>query len=189
MMIIADIGIGPFDSFCLVIAELTGLNFGNAQLLFQFLLFVVLLLIIKKSKQTYLEIFVSLLSTFIATRIINFTSPLVSKLSEQNEYIVFIIGFIFLVVGVSINLKVNIVINPIDKLVVALSGITKIKVGTMKLITDLICGGLTIIFVYVFNFNVAVSVTMLFILFCTGPSINLLNGIVLNKLADKFLTQ
>ncbi len=187
MMIIADIGIGPFDSFCLVIAELTGLNFGNAQLLFQSILFVVLLLIIKKSKQTYLEVFVSLLSTFIGTRIINFTSPFVAQFADQNKYLMFIVGFVLLVVGVSVNLKVNIIINPIDKLVVALSGMTNIKVGTMKLITDVICGVLTIIFVFVFNYDVAVSVTMLFILFCTGPAINILNSLVFNKLEEKFL--
>ncbi len=186
MMIIADIGIGPFDSFCLVIAEFTGVNFGNAQLLFQSTLFIVLLLIMKKSKQTYLEIFVSLISTFIATRIINFTNPLVTKFSEQNIYLVFIVGFILLIIGVSINLKVNIIINPIDKLVVALSNITNIKVGTMKLISDVVCGVLTIIFVYIFKFDVAVSVTMLFILFCTGPSINLFNGLVLNKFEEQF---
>ncbi len=187
MMILADIGIGPFDSFCLVIAEFTGLNFGNAQLLFQTSLFVVLLLIMKKSKQTYLEIFISLLSTFIGTRIINFTSPLVQQFSEQNKYLLFILGFVLLVIGVSVNLKVNIIINPIDKLVVALSGMTNIKVGTMKFITDVICGVLTIIFVYVFNYDVAVSLTMLFILFCTGPAINLLNSLLFNKLEEKFL--
>ncbi len=187
MMILADIGIGPFDSFCLVIAEFTGLNFGDAQLLFQFLLFIILLLLIKKSKQTYLEVCVALLANFIATRVINFTSPLVMSFTEMNIYLIFGLGFILFVIGISINLKVNILINPIDKLVVALSGITNIKVGTMKFITDIICGGLTIIFVYVFGYNVAISLTMLFILFCTGPSINILNSLFINKFSDKFL--
>ncbi len=187
LQIVADIGIGPFDSFCLVIGELTGLNFGNSQLLLQTSLFVVLILLVKKSKQSYVEIFISLISTFIATRIINFTSPLTQMFQNQNDYLVFILGFVLLVIGVSINLKVNLIINPIDKLVVALSSMTNIKIGTMKFITDVIFGTLTIISVFVFEINVNVSLIMLFILFCTGPSINLFNSLVLDKLEERFM--
>lgn len=187
MMIIADIGIGPFDSFSMVISEVTGLNFGNSQFVLQTILFVILLLIIKISKQNYLEIFISLFSTFIATRIINLTYPIASLFVEYNKFFVFVVGFILLIIGVSINLKINIIINPVDKMVVAFSNISKIKVGTMKFASDAVFGVLTVIFTFLLNLDVNITITMVFLLFCTGPSINLLNGLILNKLDDLFI--
>lgn len=182
LMVMTNLGVGPFDSFCLAIASLLNTSLGNAELLVHSIFIVILLIFANRWQVTKQSIIYSFLSIFLISRVIDIMTSTAQIFSGVNVYLDFLIGFFLFTLGIAIYFQVDIIIAPGDKLVVELARVLKRRDGTGKFIFDMIFGVVSFILISGLNLDIALSFTTLFIIVATGPLINFYDQKILRPL-------
>ncbi len=174
LLVISDLGVGPFDTLGLAVSEITGITFGDSLLLLQliFALVLVLYVITKKTKLTILQVLSTVISILLITRLINLFGLFIDDVLI-NEIFTFIIGFILYTIGIWLFMKSNTIIPPADKFCVTTASFFNIKQGTTKLYLDIATTVLSLLLIFVFKLSISFTIYSLIIVFFTGPSINL----------------
>lgn len=181
LIVKSTIGISPFDLLSLAIGEILNIqSFGNASLVMQSLILVICLMFCKKAQIHLSELIVSFLSVFLITRIINLTF-IVTNYIDANQYFLYILGILLLSIGVSLNIKANLIIAPTDKLVVISSKMLKIKSGTSKIFIDCMVFTTVLILKSTLNLDINLTIITFISIFALGTLINLNNKLYLNK--------
>lgn len=181
-----NIGMGPVDTFTLLVQKITKLNeFGNASLLFHMLFAIVLLLLSKKLNVKIRDIIISILSIFFITRVVNMFSFI--QINEMNSLafaISFLLSFLILNLGLYLIAKSNIIIAPYDKFVKELANTLDIRIGTNRVLCDSILFGIILIVKFTTTIAIVISWGTVIVTFFTGLNIRLYE-----KLFDKYINK
>lgn len=181
-----NIGMGPVDTFTLLVQKITKLNeFGNASLLFHMLFAIVLLLLSKKLNVKIRDIIISILSIFFITRVVNMFSFI--QINEMNSLafaISFLLSFLILNLGLYLIAKSNIIIAPYDKFVKELANTLDIKIGTNRVLCDSVLFGIILIVKFTTTIAIVISWGTVIVTFFTGLNIRLYE-----KLFDKYINK
>ena len=181
ILLLTNVGYGPFDSLTYALQSALNIDeFGNASFLLH-LLFALLLLTYNFFKKKHLiPVFISILSIFILTRVVNFFSFLteftLTGLSEVLGF--FLLGFLLLCLGLLFISKSNLIIPPFDKTIVEAAKIGKINLGTMRIGFDVFLLTLTIILKVLLEIDVVISLGTLFLTVGTGFTMKYLEQLI-----------
>lgn len=181
-----NIGMGPVDTFTLLVQKVTNLSaFGNASLLFHMLFAIILLVLNKKLNIKIVDILISILSIFFITRVVNVFSFI--QIKEMNSIVFlisFLISFLILNLGLYLIAKSNIIIAPYDKFVKELANTLDIKIGTNRVICDSILFFLITIVKFTTSIAIVISWGTVVVTFFTGLNIRLYEN-----LFDKYINK
>lgn len=185
MILLANFGVGAFDTIALVIQQIFNITkFGNA-LFFVQMFFAITLLFFKLKKEiTLRSIFVSIGSIFLISQCVNIFRFIQIATINNNSFnlIIFISGFLILCLGITLISIEDIVISPFDKVVVELSNYEKRNIGFVRLICDLIILLIAVMATYAMKLDVKITIATLVLTFITGPVIIMLSKLkVLRK--------
>ncbi len=186
ILLLLDIGLSSFDTMTYYIQHLLNMDsFGNAALIIHGIVCIPLIFLVHKNEESYVNIVVSIFSIFILTRIINIfafiTGYDISQLSVLIGIILFIIGFTIFTTGVLMISKANLIIPPYDKFVVETVNFFGMKLGTTRLVFDIILLMLVFVLSIITNVDIPFSLGTLLITFGTGSYMNLIEKIFLNR--------
>ena len=165
----ANIGLSPFDSFCLSLAEATGIKVGTVNLCAN-LIFLLIFILLSKGKylKKYLLMIVSILS--FGTVINIFTYTVFGNLVFHNYMLkvtVFILGVVISAFAVSIVLYLDIIPFSIESMCLELTKVTKVAFSKYRYGFDFLSIALSVIITYTFNvpLNVREGTVIAFLLF------------------------
>ncbi len=186
ILLVLDIGLSSFDTMTYYVQHLLNMDsFGNAALIIHAIVCIPLVYLIHKNKESHLNILISILSIFILTRIINIFSFItnynVMNLSVVMGIILFIIGFTIFTTGVLMISKANLIIPPYDKFVVETVNFFGMKLGTTRLVFDIILLVSVFLLSITTHVDIPFSLGTLLITFGTGSYMNLIEKIFLKQ--------
>lgn len=182
MLITANMGLTPFDSFCMYISLLTNISYANATFIVHSIVFVILLIFHKKFNESIKLVLFSIISIFIITRFISFFSSNFIFYSKLPSNITFIIGVVILSIGLTFVLKSDLVISPTDKIVDGISTLLKREVWFIKFFVELFFLALTIIGSRLTSTNVTISIYTFILLIAMPVIIDMLGKLFVNKI-------
>ncbi len=176
MILIANIGTGPFDTFVIANQSALGIDsFANASFLFH-VIFVLIMLIFKNFFKTEVKpALISVLSIFVITRFIAWFDVILKALGFETFNLVFLmaIGFILFSLGIYILSVSNVIIAPYDKFVVQFAAALNINLGTFRVIWDVTMLVLAFIISTITDAGVVFSIGTIIITVGTGSCIRL----------------
>lgn len=175
-----DWGVSMFDTSTLAMEYLTGVNFGNAAVLLHAIYLIIMIVGMKKLQSKWPELAISALSIFVLTRIINafeFIANSINFSSFAVALVVFVVSVFIFNIGIYFMSKSNLFIAPYDRFVLQLSWALGKELGTARLISDIILFAITIIINFVFGLGVTISLGTAYIIFTSGPQINIIGKI------------
>ncbi len=176
MILIANIGAGPFDTFVMANQKILGIDsFANASFFFH-VIFVVIMLVFKNFFNTELKsALISVLSIFVITRFIALFDTILYALNFDQLNIIFLLicGFLLFSFGIYVLSISNLIIAPYDKFVVEFASSTNISLGTFRVIWDVTMLILAFIISKVTDAGVVFSVGTLLITVGTGSCIRM----------------
>ncbi len=176
MILIANIGTGPFDTFVIANQSVLGIDsFANASFLFH-VIFVLIMLIFKNFFKTEEKpALISVLSIFVITRFIAWFDVILKALGFETFNLVFLmaIGFILFSLGIYILSVSNVIIAPYDKFVVQFAAALNINLGTFRVIWDVTMLVLAFIISTITDAGVVFSIGTIIITVGTGSCIRL----------------
>lgn len=171
-----NVGMDPFDSFSYLIGNIFKIDqFGNAILITHLMFFIILYILIPKTKEQIIDSLISIGAIFIITRFINIYELLINFEVNQIAYkiMLFIPGFLITNLGLYYIAMLDFIIPPYDKLVVLLAHKFNLKIGTMRLICDSLIF-VTIVIAFLLNRQlVTISFGTIIFALGTGPNIRI----------------
>ncbi len=180
-------GVSMFDTATLTMQKLTHFNFGNAAVLLHAIFLLILIVFMKKLNTKWNELFLSLISIFLLTRVIN-GFEFIANYVHLNTFILTLLTFLISVfifnIGIFFMSKSNLFITPYDRFVLQLATVTKRDLGSSRFITDFSLFAITIVLNFSFNLHVAINIGTAYIIFTSGPQIILIEKLF-NKLQYK----
>ncbi len=184
-----NIGMGPVDTFTLLLQNFANLSeFGNASLMFHLLFAVLLVVMSKYFKLKLVDIGISVISIFFITRVVNlFGFIKVGDLGLGLFIICFLAGFLILNLGLYFIAKSNIIIAPYDKFVKELANALNLKIGTNRVICDSVLFVVIVICKVAFSVAVVISWGTIIVTFFTGLNIRLYEKVLdqhVNKIIE-----
>lgn len=184
VLLALNIGMGPVDTFTLLLQNIANLNeFGNASLLFHMLFAIILVIMSKYLKVKFIDIGISVISIFFITRIVNlFGFIQIGDLGLGLFIISFLAGFLILNLGLYFIAKSNIIIAPYDKFVKELANTFKLKIGTNRVICDSVLFIVIVICKLTLSVAVVISWGTVIVTLFTGLNIRLYE-----KVLDRYL--
>lgn len=179
------LGTSPIISISAAIAQNNQLNVGDVVFI-QYVIFVFFEMIIhfiqKKNKKTYILDLAQIPFSIIFTRFMNVFSSSIPSFSNKSLFIriiVLIIAIILTGIGAASMMRVKLIPNPGDGIVVAISSITKKDTGFIKNVVDFTCMILTIIYcLFVRSPIVGVGIGTIIAMMLTGRVIAIFNKMV-----------
>ncbi len=176
MILIANIGAGPFDTFVMANQGILGIDsFANASFLFH-VIFVVIMLVFRNFFNTELKpALISVLSIFVITRFIALFDTILYTLNFDtlNLILLLIGGFLLFSFGIYILSISNLIIAPYDKFVVEFASSINLSLGTFRVIWDVTMLVLAFIISTITDAGVVFSVGTILITVGTGSCIRM----------------
>lgn len=176
-------GMPAFDTFVLMLAAATKIEYTTSLRLMQATILVILILLKKKLSLTWSELFVSALSVVLVTVLIDVASFMLDGVIERN-YIWFAFGFLLYVYGITLLVQSDILLAPNDKLLNAISHITTHTYALYKIITDVVLLLIAIVIIKNNGYDIGISLITVLLTFFTGPFVGMfckLNNVILDK--------
>lgn len=185
-LLVLNIGMGPVDTFTLLLQNFANLSeFGNASLLFHMLFAIVLVLTNKYLKVKLMDIGISVISIFFITRVVNLFGFIeIGDVGIGLFIISFLLGFLILNFGLYFIAKSNIIIAPYDKFVKELANAFHLKIGTNRVICDSLLFIVIVICKLTLSVDVVISLGTVIVTFFTGLNIRLYE-----KLLDQYISK
>lgn len=138
MLIDANLGLTPLDSFSLLVSQNLHINYGNAMLAVHLITLSFVVIFKKQFHESTDKILLSFVSIFLISRVVNFMNIDFEFYNYLNQYIIFVIGLILLSFGTALILFSDLIITPTDKLVDCLAILRKKEVGIVKIEFEII---------------------------------------------------
>ncbi len=139
MVLIANIGTGPFDTLVIACQDIIGVeSFANASFLFH-MIFVVIMIVFNKFFDVEIkDALLSAVSIFIITRFIAWFDIILAplNLASLNLFLVMIVGFLLFSLGIYLLAVSNIIIAPYDKFSVQFAKAMNFHFGTFRVVVD-----------------------------------------------------
>lgn len=182
MLITANLGLTPFDTFCMYISMLINTSYANATFIVHSIIFVILLFFHKKFKESIKLVLLSLVSIFIITRFISFFSNHFIFYKNYPVMLLFIIGVVILSIGLTFILKSDLVISPADKIVDGISVLENKETWVIKFIVEFIFLFLTVIGSRITSTNVTITIYTFIFLIAMPFIIDVFGKLFVNKI-------
>lgn len=133
------LGVSAIISIPYCMANIWNMNFGNMTFL-TYTIFVLIQIIIKKKNTRILDI-MQILICIVFTRLLNLFSDILDIHHENIgiNFALLIIAVFLTGVGVAMSVNARLIANPADDIVKTISDTTKMDMGLVKNILDLIC--------------------------------------------------
>lgn len=174
----SDIGAGSYDSINFALAKIFNLNVSITIAITSLIALILASIIRGEAPRITTFITAALFGLFVDLWVNVFES--ISLNTTISKILVFFIGIIILSFGIALYLLPQLPANPVDDLMIAISEEKKIKLGTSKLIIDVVC------ILVAFLLKGPIGIGTIVLTFLVGPIVNIFYNyikkyIVLNK--------
>lgn len=169
----SDLGAGSIDSINFALAERLGINI-SVVIFVMALVAIIISTMIRRKRPKLTTIITAFFMAIFTEFWVGIVSGMVPQTLAQ-KVLIFSIAIILVCMGLAIYLKPKLPAHPNDDITVSVNEITGMKIGTAKLILDLIC--MVIALLLQGPIGIGTIILTLFV----GPGINLAN-ILLEKM-------
>lgn len=179
LMVVSGKGISSFDTVVLCMSMILKISFGTAVFLMQMIFMTINIIFIKKFKFKPRELIMSGFAIIVITIVISVFEFVIKQmllgvnLTDSLATIIYMIGFLFLVNGITLIVITKLFVSPSDKFLVGMTVVLGYHYGTIKIFLDVLTLTLSFILIRSFNLDIKISIYTIVVTFFAGIFINI----------------
>ncbi|CUQ33928.1 MAG: YitT family protein [Turicibacter sp.] len=166
----AGLGTGSLDSINFALSDRTGLNLSIIILLMAFVA-IIISTVIRRGKPNFKPLMTAIFMAIFTEGWVKVVD-MITVDTIVHQIIIFTVAIFCASVGIAIYLRPKFPANPNDDITVALNEVFKLKIGTAKLLIDLIA----IIIALLLKGPIGIGTILMTVLI--GPAVNLANSLI-----------